>query len=151
MVHTHSNGSFIYSVDMMLAYINIFKPKDNIVTVSVADYANTLDYKGWGCAKTNTRYSANDVLANPQKYSDDYAQIVNAELKYPIIIHGDHIVDGVHRFARAHMLGKKTMRAYIFDARLMKKFVVGKQGEIDKIKQITIRQYIEMFDKRFPR
>ncbi len=48
MVHTYSNSNNIYSVDMMLAYINIYKPKKLIVEINIDDYLSTLKYKGWG-------------------------------------------------------------------------------------------------------
>tara|TARA_B110000971_G_scaffold176388_1_gene181841 strand:+ start:153 stop:302 length:150 start_codon:yes stop_codon:yes gene_type:complete len=34
MSHTHSNGKKVYSVDMMIAYVNIFKPKSKSIEVN---------------------------------------------------------------------------------------------------------------------
>jgi len=44
MVQTFSNNKKIYSVDMIFAYINIFKPK--YVKVNVQNYLSTLEYNG---------------------------------------------------------------------------------------------------------
>jgi hypothetical protein len=41
---------------------------------------------------------------------------------------------------------KKTVDVYIFDKKLMKKFIVGKRGEKINLK---INDYIELFQKRF--
>ena len=45
IVRTYSNGNKIYSVDMMLAYINIYKPKSKYINTN--DLLKTLKYKGW--------------------------------------------------------------------------------------------------------
>jgi hypothetical protein len=72
MPHTTSKDNLIYSVDLMFAYINIFKPKINLI--------NMKDIKGW-----DDNISVNDVLQNPRKYNNEYKKIIKAKLKYPII------------------------------------------------------------------
>lgn len=49
MVQTHSNSNKIYSVDMMFAYINIYKPKS--IYIDIKPLLKTLEYKGWGDPK----------------------------------------------------------------------------------------------------
>ena len=91
MPHTTSKGKNVYSVDLMHAYINIFKPKIN--KINIKDIIYDMDVKGWD---NNT--SVNDVLKNPRKYKDDYDRIIKANLKYPIIMDTKlNIYDGVHR------------------------------------------------------
>ncbi len=45
-MHTSTINNTIYSIDMMIAYINIMKP--DIIEVNVKDYKSALEYKGWG-------------------------------------------------------------------------------------------------------
>lgn len=84
MVRTYSDGKRIYSVDMMLAYINTFKP--DYVDVPISNYLHVLDYDGWGDPSKNIFYSANAVLANPNKYKNEYKLIKSANMSYPIIV-----------------------------------------------------------------
>ena len=111
MVHTYSDSKNIYSVDLMLAYINIFKPNDLIISIDISNYLTTLEYKGWGDPKTKTFYSPLDVINNPKKYRDEYNRINEANLNYPIIISPNgHIIDGHHRIIKAYLLGKKYIK-----------------------------------------
>ena len=141
MPRTTSSGKTVYSVDMMLAYINIFKPKASVIKLS--DIHMDLDAKGWG----ESNISINDVLANKKKYMADYNRIKSADLSYPIIMHNGIIYDGVHRYVKAMMLKKKTINAYVFDNKLMKKFIINKTGNYD-VKMET-NEYIELFNKLF--
>ena len=54
--------------------------------------------------------------------------INNADLSYPIITtyykNRLIIVDGVHRLVKSLLLGKKQIKAYIFNDDLMKKFLI---------------------------
>ena len=45
------------------------------------------------------------------------------------------------------MLKKKTINAYVFDNKLMKKFIINKTGNYD-VKMET-NEYIELFNKLF--
>lgn len=44
MPRTTSHGKTVYSVDLMIAYINIFKPKSSVIKLS--DIHMDLDAKG---------------------------------------------------------------------------------------------------------
>ena len=101
MVQTFSDGKNIYSVDMMFAYINIFKPK--YIKVNVKDYLSTLEYNCWGNPKIKKLFSPKNVIDNPKKHKEDYKRIMNSSLKYPIIIANNNIVDGVHRITKAYL------------------------------------------------
>ena len=81
MVQTNSNGKYIFSVDMMFAYINIFKPKSKTVTVS--SLIHNLEHNSWGNGSKKERFSALDVINNPtkEKFKDDIKRIMNANLK----------------------------------------------------------------------
>jgi hypothetical protein len=150
MVHTYSDSNKIYSVDMMLAYINIFKPKNLILEINIDDYSNTLDYKGWSSKKTNLFYSPMDVITQPKQYKEEYKKITQANLKYPIIIDKkNNIIDGVHRLSKAYLLGKKKIKAYFFNDQLLKKFLIDNKKDFNKVDKLTISDYIVLFNQRF--
>ena len=73
MVQTFSDGKTIYSVDMMFAYISVFKPRSR--KIKVESYEKTLDFDGWGDPSKGVKYSANDVLATPSKFKDEVKRI----------------------------------------------------------------------------
>ncbi len=57
--------------------------------------------------------SPNQVLANPEKYKEEYARIMKANLKYPIDIMFNKgrwlILDGLHRLVKAKVQGMKKV------------------------------------------
>ena len=149
MVQTYSDDGSYYSVDMMQAYVNIFKPP--VVSVKVSDYTDTLDYDGWGESNSEgSKYSAKDVLNNPKKYRDEMRRINDADLTYPIIISdcGDkkYIVDGVHRLTKATLTHQIFIKAVIISPIMMKKFKVSKK--LTNSTNYTCES-IELFYKRF--
>lgn len=147
MVQSYSIGKKIYSVDMMFAYINIFKPKST--KVPVAKLVNALEYEGWGDPQEDIYYSAFDVLDNPRKYKKEMARIKKANLQYPIIMDKKFIIDGVHRLTKAYIERRKTINAYIFDSKLMRKFLIDSDGNWDKVDSLDVHYFIQLFVKRF--
>ena len=147
MPQTFSDDKKIYSVDMMFAYINIFKPK--YTKIKIDQLLHNLEYKGWGDPKNNLFYSPKQVLENPKKYKDEIKRINDAELKYPIIVYNNNIVDGVHRLSKSYLLNKKTIKAYIFDDNTIKNFIIDKNKDWNKVDKIQIYNYIELFIKKF--
>jgi len=142
MPHTTSKGKNVYSVDLMFAYINIFKPEITKIKLVVINY-NT-DTKCWG----EGSISVNDVLKNPKKYKDNYNRINEANLKYPIIMDSKgNIFDGVHRYVKSKLLNKKNIKVYIFDDKLLDKFIINKTGNSHP--KLEINEYIELFYKKF--
>ena len=103
MVQTYSNNKKIYSVDMMFAYLNIFKPKSQQVEVN--KLLHVLEFKGWGDPQKNIFYSALDVINHPKKnktYKRELERIEQANLQYPIILdNSGFVIDGVHRLSKA--------------------------------------------------
>ncbi len=113
------SGSKIYSVDLMIAYVNLNKVESETI-----DTPNiNLDYKGWTDSNGN-KYSPNDVLKNPKKYKDDYELITNANLKYPILVIDKFVADGIHRITNAIINGKKKMKAVFFTINEAKQFII---------------------------
>ena len=142
MPHTTSKGKHVYSVDLMFAYINIFKPEIHKINLDSVNY--DVNAKGWG----DGNISVNDVLQNPKKYKDDYDRINNANLKYPIIMDfKGNIFDGVHRYIKAKKLNKKTIKVYLFNNELLKNFIIDKNSNYNK--KLEINEYIELFYKKF--
>ena len=69
------------------------------------------------------------------------------DIKYPIIIDSNYnILDGVHRYVKHIIENKKTIDVYIFDKKIMKKFIIGKRDEKINLK---LNDFIELFYSRF--
>ena len=45
MPHTTSKGKYVYSVDLMFAYINIFNPEIHKINLDIVNY--DVNAKGW--------------------------------------------------------------------------------------------------------
>lgn len=145
MVHTYSDSNKIYLVDMMIAYVNIFGyPTCKIDT---NDYFRALKMRCW--RKHGDKFSPIDVLNEPDLYAYDMNKITNANLHYPIIIHNGNIVDGMHRLTKAYLNRKSHLKAYMFDDELMKKFLIDKKGNYNKLEKMQIYDFIEMFNRKF--
>ena len=146
-MRTFSDGKNIYSVDMMIAYINIFKPKSVKISIEKNNLFSLLEDNCWG------DFSPMDVLNNPKKkkYKEDYIKIKKANLDYPIIVYNGNIIDGMHRLSKLYLLKKNEVKAYNFDKNLMKKFLIGKSDKIksDKINNIEKSILIERFVDKF--
>ena len=142
MPHTTSKGKKVYSVDLMFAYINIFKPEATKINLNTINY--DIDAKGWG----DNNISVSDVLKYPKKYKADYDRINEANLNYPIIMDTKgNIFDGVHRYIKSKLLNKKNIKVYIFDNKLLNKFIIDKTGNYDI--KLEINEFIELFYKNF--
>jgi hypothetical protein len=149
MPHTYTSNKKIYSVDMMHAYCNVFKP--DRTKISVRAYRSFLSDHYWNV--NGKTFSAMDVLNDPEKYAYDAKRIRKADLTYPIILHGrkagDVVADGIHRLARAHRDGVKFLEAYRFNNKLMKKFLLNKYGDERSVDDMSISEFIEKFRERF--
>lgn len=154
-IHSHccftpSERPYIYSVDMMKAYVNLFRHP--IVKINVDEFLPQLKENLWGS------FSPMDVIRNPHKkeYAAHYKRIVDADLSYPLFVSGEHnIIDGAHRLCKAILTDKKTVNAYVFNKTLMKKFVIHEGFTADnKIDEAgadkkELYEVIMMFHKRF--
>jgi hypothetical protein len=137
------NGKHIYSVDMMLSYVNTFHHP--IVSVNVNDFESVLTLKAWG----DGDLSILDVINQPSKYKEHLDRITSAQIKYPIIIYKNEIIDGMHRLANAYLNKKRTLKAYIFDKSLMDKFMVQKGNSWQKAYLIHEHEILTMYLQRF--
>jgi disulfide oxidoreductase YuzD len=146
-MRTTSIGDNIFSVDMMFAYINIFKPK--YTNINIDSLLHNLEYAGWGDPILNIKYSPKDVINNPEKYKKEIEQIKNANLKYPIIIYNNNIIDGVHRLTKTVLEKKTKIKTYIFTKKIMEKFIIDKNSDYNKVDNMEISLFIELFYKKF--
>ena len=147
-----SNGKKIYSIDMMIAYIDIFSPKYE--TVNMSEMESYLNAKIWYDSEKKIYYSPKDVLNHPKKDTDKFLQhhmtrITNSNLKFPISIYKDEIIDGYHRLTKSYILNKKTIKVFIFDDKIMNKFVVNAKKDYDYVNNLRLYEYIKLFIKNF--
>jgi disulfide oxidoreductase YuzD len=99
-LRTYHDGKNIYSVDMMMAYTQ----GHPVVKIPVAELVPQMEKKVWG------DWSPTTVLAkmDAKKYAANAERIRKANMNYPIIVTGKHIiVDGYHRVAKALLNDQK--------------------------------------------
>ena len=143
IIEYFSDDKYTYSTALMFAYINLCNP--NKSKLKVDDLKLNLEHNSW---ENNVRPI--DVLNDMKnkKYKEEVFRIENASMKYPIIIDSNYnILDGVHRYVKHIIENKKTINVYIFDKKLMKKFIIGKRDA--EIYNLEIIDFIELFYKRF--
>jgi hypothetical protein len=135
---------------MMMAYINIFKHP--VKKIEVSDFLPALKENLWG------DFSPFDVVTHPtnKRYASHIKRIHDADLSYPIFITSDNvIIDGAHRLSKAALTHKKTIKAYVFDKALMKKFIIHegftKDDKIDEAgaEKVKLNEVIMSFYKHF--
>jgi hypothetical protein len=151
-LRTYYDGKNIYSVDMMLAYINT--KGHTIKKLPIDVLTPQLEQHVWGDWSPKMVLDKMDL----KKYSENAERIKKSDLKYPIIVTGnatsysrEHtIVDGYHRLSKAVMEAKKDIKVYIFDTALMNKFIINKDHDFVKVHQNTeMNELLELWTKRF--
>ena len=134
----------IYSVDMMLAYLNT--AKHPVEKIKVEELLPQLEKEVWDHRTPKMVLDKMDA----KKYQSNAERIRHADMSYPIILTANHvIVDGYHRVAKAYMEGKRDIRAHVFDAALMRKFVLVKGLDFVALNALTIYDILELWTKRF--
>jgi hypothetical protein len=130
---------------MMMAYVNTNKLP--VEKISLEENQWQLEQNVWG------DYSPSDILQHPErkKYAENIQRIKDADLSYPIFMTSKYqIIDGYHRFLKAVKQKDKSIKAYIFDASLMKKFIINKDLDFVAVHQnMTIHELLEMYVRRF--
>jgi hypothetical protein len=145
-MHTFETDGKCYSVDMMIAYINIYKPKEK--TIEIKKFNNIMESKIWG--RHPNKYSPNEVIKNPKKYKCDYDRIHNANNKYPIILTNNLIVDGKHRIIHCIINNIETIKFIQFTQRDLNKFLLKKCCEtpLHEIIQQFYDKYVKQNDEK---
>ena len=129
---------------MMFAYLN--SNKHPVETIQLEELEPQLKELVWGDWSPMTVLEKMDV----KKYSENAERIKKADLSYPIIVTGKHrVVDGFHRLAKAQLEGKKTIKVQVFDAALMRKFLLVKGLDFVKLNEMKIHEVLELYIKRF--
>jgi hypothetical protein len=153
MKNTYGDEKYLYSVDMMIAYVNEFKPRSIALPINI--FESVLDEKmTWGNPSKNIYYSPNDVIYGKHKkykeyYKEEMQRIINSNLKYPILIHNGYIIDGVHRYVHAILSKKKKINCIIIDTKLMNKFKLVNYGEWEKLDSLNVYDIMNLYNKRF--
>jgi hypothetical protein len=142
---TYHDGKNIYSVDMMIAYVN--ERNHPTIKLPVQDLLPQLEQDVWG------EWSPMTVLQKMEvkKYKENAKRIQDAELKYPIFVTNNRtIIDGYHRVAKAVLEHKQTIQAYVFEASLMKKFILDSKMDFVRVHQeLQVSDILELWSKRF--
>lgn len=127
----------LFSID------NIWKLSKNnkIRELPIEEFTEFLNQKAWNYQIEKTKrvssvqYSPQEILDNPNLSASHYNRISNADLSYPILVYRNvlegwqRIIDGLHRLARAYMLGQKTIHVkYITRRQLTKARVQDAYG-----------------------
>ena len=144
---TYTDDHHIYLVDLMFIYIKTIKS----LSINTHKLLPQLKIKDWG------EFSPLNIIKNKNLSISDYNRIINADLRYPIIITANNkIIDGMHRLAKAHLLKKQMIRAYVLDDKTMKKFIISKKkGKIwvesvwDYYETLTKSDIDKLYKERF--
>lgn len=142
----YSNKSTVYSVDLMFVYLNRHKHK--VTEINVDSLIDQTKYKGWFHGRK--KISPMNVINNPKLYKEHMKRIKDADLSFPIIMNKGYIIDGMHRLMKSIAEGHETISAYVFDAKLMKKFKIGTIKDFN-IHDFHLEEYelIEIYLDRF--
>lgn len=142
---TYSDEKYIYSVDMMMVYVNTHKVP--VEKVSLEENLWQLEQNVWG------DYSPSDILKHPErkKYTENIQRMKEADLSYPIFMTSKYqIIDGYHRFLKAFQQKETHIKAYIFEPPLMRKFIINKELDFVAVHQkMAIHEVLELYVKRF--
>lgn len=150
MVYLLLFGKKIFSINMIFAYLNIFKPKAKMI--HMRELFSSLQQKIWEIPGKKTFYSPLEVMKNQKNklFKEHNDMIKKANLKYPIILTEKYqIVDGSHRLCKALLAKKKTIKAVVSSNKLLNKFLINKTGNMKVVNNMEINDYIELFYKRF--
>lgn len=142
-IAVHKNN--IYSVDMMFAYLSQYEYP--ITKIKIKELEPNLYCKSWIINKKEV--APIEVLDNKLKYKLEMSRIKNAELKYPIIMYDGVIIDGMHRFTKAFMENRKSIKTCIFNNELMSKFCISNRGYTKKIENMNICDLMILYKNRF--
>ena len=142
-LRTYNDGKHIYSVDMMLAYLNTAGHAK--VQLPTLTFLRQLTQTVWDTEPISVLEKM-----DAKKYRSDAERIRKANLAYPIIVTSKHvIVDGYHRVARTYLDGIKTIDAHVFDPALMRKFILVKGMDFVALNKLNIFDILELWAKRF--
>ena len=150
MTTTFAREGKLYSVDMLIAYVNIFKP--GVIQIPLISLSRSIEKPCWKEPSTGAILTIQEVLDDPEKYPDHSRRINNADLSYPVIVSRNYgMLDGKHRLAKAVRDKQDTISAYLVSNEVIEKCVIhGGPDDWDIIQQqLKPYQLIALFHKRF--
>ena len=74
-----------------------------------------------------------------------------ADLSYPILVTSKHqIIDGYHRVLKAMQQKQTTVKAYVLEPALLRKFIINRDLDYSAVHQhMSIHQLLELYARRF--
>ena len=163
-MHTFSNEKYVYSVDLLIKFLQDTKLKHyyNIKTsrTLISGLLRNLDFKCWSNESFKKRFSPNDVLSKPSKYQKEYERIFKSNLRYPIVTSCDkklttnickniYVIDGMHRLTKAKYLDKKYITTYHVNENLLNLFKIKDKKSNKVIRQLTDKNINSVFNDIF--
>jgi hypothetical protein len=140
-LHVSIDSEYIYSIYMMIRYINENRNKVKKRRFYVKRLAKQLDNAAWRdddsteSSRNSPMHSPRDVVENPIKFHDDAERILRCNLGYPIILvknangNGYSIVDGYHRVMKSVITNCRFIYGYILNQDQMNKFILARNDE----------------------
>lgn len=143
----------IYESDLLNAYINIFKPKSIKINMDSDAISKNLNKKEWCNNKGKECLSIIDVILNKKKHNKHYSRMLSADMKYPIIMWKNIIIDGNHRLGNAYINNNKYIKVYKINNKIMNKIKIGTFKNMKEYNEVvnnyTQLDYIMHFYKNF--
>ena len=102
-------------LDFKLPEDNIlWKLKEPSVTMQVSLLVWQFEIPFWKYGNKKYAITPRQVMVDPKKYYHHYRRIVSSDLSHPLVIIKNQtgkweILDGLHRLAKAHLLGIKQV------------------------------------------
>jgi len=148
-------GNEIYDSQLIIAYINLCKPKITKIPMSEKIIEQNLLHNEWYNAHGKNGFSILDVINNKKVHAKHYQRMINANVNYPIVIWKEKklVIDGNHRLGHAFINDHEYIKTVIVDNAFMKKILLGtfrNKREFDEvIASYKLHDYIELFVKKF--
>jgi disulfide oxidoreductase YuzD len=141
----------LFSTDMMVSYVNLFKPKS--INFLVSKLLPQLKSFSW--YMEDQIFSPYDVINDPKNplFGDHMQRIMNSDLKFPIFIDQDAvIIDGAHRLAKAFLLKKKFIKCFVFGDKSIQMFKIknhDSEKDFQEVANMHVHDFIDLFLHRF--
>ena len=136
---TYRSGNNIYSVDLMIAFVNSHGYTHTEMLIS--ELEPQLDKKVWGPLSPRMVY-------NDPNMKDEWERILVADLNYPIMVAAasGKIIDGYHRLLKAKWLGQPTIMVFLIPPGMMTSCLLTNTGNVGWVQnELQIHEVIEMF------
>jgi len=140
---------FSYSVNMFWWLIKDCNVPSKQYRLNI--FKKILTKKMWGDPSTGKWWGPKEVLTQPDKYKEDYKRILEADLRYPILITEKlEVIDGNHRITKSFLEHKGSIRARIIPKRFLKELIVFKttRNVFDKLGEMNVSDVKKLYSKK---